>query len=262
MVDHVRSLALLVAWLACLAIPVAIADEGLVEEQEAGGSLSILLVTGGCCHDYDRQTVILREGLSKRLGPVQWTIAQYGTDKDIEADVYRAPDWAEDFDLVIHNECFGDVKSGSFVEGIVQGHVRAGVPAILLHCTMHSYRASDAADSWRAFLGVTSRRHERRKGSMKVVAQEADHPALQGFPSPWNTPNGELYIIEKVWPTATVLATAYSSEEEADQPVIWTNQYEGVRVFGTTIGHHNETMEHPVWLDTVARGAKWAVGRE
>ena len=43
--------------------------------------------------------------------------------------------------------------------------------------------------------------------------------------------------------------------------VIWTHLYRGVRVFGTTIGHHNETMEGEVFLDTVSRGLLWAVGR-
>jgi uncharacterized protein len=36
--------------------------------------------------------------------------------------------------------------------------------------------------------------------------------------------------------------------------VIWTKLYRGVRVFGSTIGHHIETMKHEVFLDTVARG--------
>jgi type 1 glutamine amidotransferase len=40
--------------------------------------------------------------------------------------------------------------------------------------------------------------------------------------------------------------------------VIWTNQYGKARVFGTTLGHHNETMGHEVYLDFVSRGLLWA----
>ena len=75
----------------------------------------------------------------------------------------------------------------------------------------------------------------------------------------WNTPNGELYIIEKVWPQTTVLAQVHSDETGNDEPVIWTNQFRGVRVFGISLGHHNETMESEQWQEIVAAGWKWSL---
>ncbi|MFO7776392.1 MAG: ThuA domain-containing protein, partial [Candidatus Hydrogenedentota bacterium] len=42
-------------------------------------------------------------------------------------------------------------------------------------------------------------------------------------------------------------------------PAMWINRYEGLRNFGTSIGHHNETMEHPVFLNMLTRGVLWAV---
>jgi len=38
------------------------------------------------------------------------------------------------------------------------------------------------------------------------------------------------------------------------------NRLGKARVFGTTLGHHNETMIEPVYLDLVARGLLWATG--
>ena len=84
---------------------------------------------------------------------------------------------------------------------------------------------------------------------------------MKAFPGSWQTPNGELYVIERSWPDCQILATAYGLDTQQDHPVIWTNQYEGARVFGTTLGHHNETMKANEWLDVVARGLLWAAGR-
>jgi len=33
------------------------------------------------------------------------------------------------------------------------------------------------------------------------------------------------------------------------------------RVFGTTLGHHNETMNTEEWLGLVSRGVMWAVDK-
>lgn len=222
--------------------------------------LRALLVTGGCCHDYESQIKILQAGLGKHL-KIDWTVEQYNEKRDRKASVYTKPMWAEKFDVIIHNECFGGVTDGGFVESIVAEHVRSGVPAVVIHCSMHSYRNAPTADSWRQLIGVTSKRHEKAKRSLSVVARQADHPILAGFPSPWATPNGELYIIERSWPNTKVLASAYSDEEKADQPVVWTNQYKGVRVFGTTLGHHNETMQDDVWVNLAAKGIAWATAK-
>ena len=132
-----------------------------------------LMITGGCCHDYQNQKRIISEGLSKQVGPIDWTILEYGGTRDVKADVYKQSDWIEGFDIVIHNECFGAITDGEFVKGIVRAHIDHGVPAIVIHCSMHSYRAAPTANSWRAFLGVTSQRHERKKHPLLVTRTDA-----------------------------------------------------------------------------------------
>ena len=39
------------------------------------------------------------------------------------------------------------------------------------------------------------------------------------------------------------------------------NTYGKARVFGTTLGHANETMQRDVYLDLVTRGLLWACGK-
>lgn len=242
--------------LAAMAASVSGADDSATANHRP---LRGLLVTGGCCHDYPRQTEIITEGMNERIGPVKWTVVNYGTERTGELSVYADPDWADEFDVVVHNECYGGVTDPAIVARIVGGHVKSGVPAVAIHCSMHSYRGAENADLWRALIGVTSTRHERGKRRLSVVPADADHPIMADFPSEWKTPNGELYIIERTWPGMHVLATAHSKETDRDEPVVWTNQYQGVRMFATTLGHHNETMESPEWLDLVARGVQWAM---
>jgi type 1 glutamine amidotransferase len=47
-----------------------------------------------------------------------------------------------------------------------------------------------------------------------------------------------------------------------DNIVVWTNLYNGkTRVFGTTLGHNNQTVEDPRYLDLVTRGLLWSVDK-
>ena len=98
--------------------------------------INALLVTGGCCHDYDRQKLILTRGISARAN-VRWTVVQQGgKTTNTKIPLYKDPDWAKGFDIVVHNECFAHVKDKEFVDRILKPH-REGTPAILIHCAMH-----------------------------------------------------------------------------------------------------------------------------
>jgi hypothetical protein len=94
-----------------------------------------------------------------------------------------------------------------------------------------------------------------------VKKVNSEHPIMQGFPGEWQTPNGELYKIERVWPNCVPLAQAYGKDTDKDHVVIWANKFGNAKVFGTSLGHHNETMNTDVWLDLVARGVLWTVGK-
>lgn len=50
-------------------------------------------------------------------------------------------------------------------------------------------------------------------------------------------------------------------ETNEDEPVIWINEIRGTRIFGTTIGHHNETMLDEKYQSILADGWKWATGK-
>ena len=120
--------------------------------------LKVLLITGGCCHDYTFQTKALQQAAKKHALAIEWTVVnEGGRGTSAKIDLYDDPDWAAGFDVVVHNECFANTKDPEYVQRITAAH-HAGANAVVIHCAMHTYRAA-TIDDWREFLGVTSRRH-------------------------------------------------------------------------------------------------------
>lgn len=217
-----------------------------------------LLITGGCCHDYKFQAASLTTHSSAKA-KIEWTVIHEGGNKTKgQIKLYNDPNWAKPYDVVVHNECFAGTTNPEYIRKITTAH-KGGTPAVVIHCAMHTYRSAKI-DDWREFLGVTSRHHEHQS-NYPVKTEKADHPIMKGVPADWVTPMDELYIIEKVWPKTTVLATSVSEKTKKEQPVIWTNDFGGTRVFGTTYGHTNETFENKVFLDLLTRGILWSAGR-
>ncbi|MBD3672610.1 MAG: ThuA domain-containing protein [Planctomycetaceae bacterium] len=244
----------------CLILTLVLGQCLISQAADKPAKLKGLIIAGGCCHDYPNQSVIISEGLSQRVS-ISWDIIVEGDGgRDHKISVYKDPNWAKQYDVIVHNECFGGVTDADFIQGIVNAH-HAGVPAIFVHCSLHSYRNAGAgADGWRELIGVTSRSHEGKR-SVLVKTMNADHPIMQGFPSEWQTPNGELYKIEKQWPNCIPLAKAYGKDTDKDHVVVWANTFGKAKVFGTSLGHHNETMNNDVWLGLVSRGLLWTVGK-
>jgi len=229
------------------------------QEATKPAPLKVLMVTGGCCHDYENQKMILAEGLSARAN-VEFTIVheegpEGKKDKTHKVSIYEKEDWAKGYDVVLHNECFGAVTDVAFVERIAKAH-KDGVPAVMLHCSTHSYRAAQT-DEWRKCLGQTSMSHEKNR-DLKVKNIKPEHPVMKGFPMEWLDAKDELYKNEKLWENFVPLAQAYGEDTKKDHCLVWVNTYGKGKIFGTTMGHSNETMSHEVFLDLVARGLLWS----
>ena len=223
---------------------------------QADAQLKVLLITGGCCHDYDFQAAAMKKAAEKFNVEIDWTVVNDGgKGTSAEIDLYNDPNWAKGFDVVVHNECFAKTTNVDYIKRITKAHYD-GANAVVIHCAMHTYRNAKEHD-WQEFLGVTSKYHEH-KSRYPVRVELGDHPIMKHVPADYTTAKDELYIIEKVWPNTKVLATSVSEKTEKLQPVMWTNRYGKARVFGTTYGHSNETFEDEVFLKCVINGIVWA----
>lgn len=244
--------------LLCLSLLSALTISAKPEKDAKEKPLKALLITGGCCHDYEFQSKALTLS-SEAAANINWTVHNKGgKGTKAQIELYNDPSWAKAYDVVVHNECFAGTKDPAYIQKILAGH-KDGTPAVVVHCAMHTYRAMET-DDWRKFLGVTSKHHEHQS-NYPVKIEKSDHPIMKKFPADWVTPKDELYIIEKTWPNTTVLATSKSEKSKKPQPVIWTNDYHGTRVFGTSYGHSNGTFGDQTFLDLLTNGILWSAGR-
>jgi type 1 glutamine amidotransferase len=229
-----------------------------------------LLILGGCCHDYKEQQALLTKGISARAN-VQWKIS-YDPDTGTEHlnPWYEKDDWAKGFDVVVHDECCSNVKDIKTVEKILKPH-RDGLPAVILHCGIHSYRTEGYPKStpWFDFTGLASTGHGPQ-APIEITFVDTESPITKGLKD-WKTTNEELYnnsagkLLETAQPLATGKQTwkkKNGSEANAAAVCVWTNRYYGkTKVFATTLGHNNVTVADERYLDLVARGLLWSVGR-
>jgi len=264
---------------------IAIQFAAAAAEPAAAPPLRILLIAGGCCHDYATQTRLLKEGIEQRTRATVEVV--HNPDRSTKAvfSIYEKDDWAAGYDLVIHDECSADVTDRPYVARILQAH-RDGVPAVNLHCAMHSYRWSDFRQpvpvgndnaGWYEMLGLQSTGHGPQ-APIDVTYTGTAHPVTRGLSS-WRTINEELYNNVRLFPHAQTLATGRQLQTPrppkdapadpavkpvtAEAVVVWTNAYgpKRTRIFSTTLGHNNETVGDPRYLDLVTRGALWAAGK-
>lgn len=229
-----------------------------------------LLVLGGCCHDYETQKELLSRGIAERAH-VEVTIA-HDPDKTTEHlnPVYELPGWAQGYDVVIHDECSSRITDAGLIDRILEPH-RKGLPAVILHCGMHSYRSAGYPDAtpWFEFTGLQSTGHGPQ-APMDIAYVSPASEITSGLTG-WTTINEELYnnSAGKLLETATPLARGRQTsknrrgeERQEDCVVVWTNEYHGTaKVFATTLGHNNDTVADARYLDLVTRGLLWSCGK-
>jgi arylsulfatase A-like enzyme len=249
---------------------------GLLRGAEEPQPIRVLLITGGCCHDYAVQKDLLKKGLEARAHVV---VDQVHTDDKSTKPplaIFGNPDYANGYNVVVHDECAAALADPAIIRQVLAPH-RAGIPGVNLHCAVHSYRIGDQkvpaeAGSERAmwfdYLGIQSSQHGP-KLPIPVTTLNDKHPIIAGLNwREWTTVDEELYNNVVLRQTATPLQRGTQelkqkegAAKQAEAVVTWVNDYDGTRVFNTTLGHFNETVADARYLDLVTRGLLWACGK-
>ena len=243
--------------------------------------LRVLVVAGGCCHDYANQKEFLKKGIEARVNAtVEVAYDPTKTTKPL-FELFKNPDWGKNYDVVVHDECAADITDQAYVANIVNAH-KNGLPAVNLHCAMHSYRWGNyrepvkaGADnaSWFEMLGLQSTGHGPQQ-PIAITYTDKDSPIVKGL-ADWTTVNEELYNNVQILTAKTLAQGTQKVPERKDKKgnvtpaqevtavVVWTNEFgpKKTRIFSTTIGHNNATVEDARYLDLVARGLLWSVGK-
>ena len=104
--------------------------------------LKVMLITGGCCHDYKTQKDIIKTGLQARINCVVDQIHSDDGSVKPPLSIYGNPDYAKGYDVIVHDECSAGISDPAVIQGVLKPHID-GIPGVNLHCAMHSYRFGD-----------------------------------------------------------------------------------------------------------------------
>lgn len=234
--------------------------------------LNILIVNGGCCHDYAQQGTVLQSILNTHLGANAVLALSPSNKPNARFEIYQKADWARGYDLVIHNECSANVTDRAYVKRILDAHLN-GVPAINLHCAMHSYRWGDYKKAvepgdenagWFEMVGIQSARHGPHN-PVSISYLDTDHPITKGLEN-WTTPVGELYDNIRVFENTKILAMgsqrAYNKKVK-DAAVLWTNLYGPLKtkIVSISIGHSSHEMLTEHFSSILIRSVLWATNK-
>ena len=219
------------------------------------------MIAGGCCHDYANQQTAIAAGIQARANV---RVDVYWTDNSTTTPVlplFRKLNWAENYDVIIHDECAADIKDEALINRIVAVHQK--MPAVHLHCAMHSFRTG--TDAWFDHLGLQSSGHGPQL-PIDIHFTDTDHPITRTL-SDWTTIREELYNNVKVFgarPLAIGKQKLGGENPRVDEAIVaWTNEAHDTdrpraRSFSTTIGHNTETVRDPRYLELVTRGLLWS----
>lgn len=205
-----------------------------------------LILTGpGVYHNYQYQTDALAEGIAKHLN-IRFDVSV------AEPLRWKTKDFAQGYDVLLYSICMADNQDEALILNMRRQTETLGTPAMVIHCTMHSFRNTD---SWWPLYGLKSKTHEQL-GPM-LQNQSSNHPILAGIPKDWTVAEDELYINLK-FDADTLLST--TGEDNNAHSTTWLKQRGNTLVFGTTLGHSDSTLADPHYQRLLANALLYITG--
>lgn len=229
----------------------------------AGNKVLYVTHEPGRYHKYTPQKEIFIEKIAK---PAGWDVTVMTGSYDGLIEKLHDPNFAQGYDAVVYNYCLAESPDLESCANVIRQTRELGVPALLIHCAMHSwwdtYKRGEAdalgpdyhgkaravparVQEWKAkhgdapfpaygdFTGVASVQHGPQ--SPIQLHKLKEHPATARLPEGFTTPNTELYnnfyIIDGVEPLVE------GTQRNAKAVVVWTCPQGKSRVLGITLGH-------------------------
>ena len=212
--------------------------------------LKVLLVTSGGYHDYKTLAPLLATNLAQRVNAT--VEAKSGLDVFVNAK------FADAYDAVVYDVCDDEIPDASMDH--VLNAIRAGKPAVMVHCSIHAFRKSSKIGEWETLCGMRSKVHDPYQ-KFTVNKLDAGSPITKFFPDDWTTPGDELYQTISIDPQSHQLLKAKSPKDGRTHVVCWTYQFGKGRVFCSTLGHDTKTAATPEYLQLLSNGLLWSCGK-
>lgn len=139
---------------------------------------------------------------------------------------------------------------------LVKKYVKSGKPIVGIRTASHGFQKWLEMD--KEVLGGDYKGHfGAGVAEVKATNKGKDHPILKGV-QPFKT-NGSLYKNPNVAADVTVLVQGYMGKES--EPVAWTREKDGRRVFYTSLGHPDDFKDEN-FIRLLTNGLAWATKTE
>ena len=150
----------------------------------------------------------------------------------------------------------------------LEKYIRSGMPLVVLRTSAAAFQLPQAAPGrvvWDRFdqevLGCNYQGYNpksRETGCDVWVSPEAvGHSILSGVEPKFHS-SSWIYRQRPLADTTTTLLMGRWSQEDADEPVAWTNVYQGGRVFYTTLGHPDD-FQLDAFDRLLLNAIRWAI---
>ncbi|CAA0111622.1 Uncharacterised protein [Halioglobus japonicus] len=206
---------------------------------------ALILTSPGVYHNYEQQTWDLAHGIVERAN-VRFDVSL------AEPERWKTTDYSDGYDVLIYNICMADNQDAELIANMRRQTEELGVPALIIHCTTHSFRDTEL---WWPLYGLKTKAHEPERALRQI--QNGPHPILTGIPEDWVLPQDELYI-NLDFTGQSLLSTI--GEDGAPHTTGWLD-YQGLTpIFGTTLGHSEETMKNSAYQQLIANAVLFVTG--
>lgn len=177
----------------------------------------------------------------------------------------------KNYDAIIFSNTNNEVFDSEEQKIAFMHYIEAGGSFMGIHST------SGAERNWKWFklmLGATFLRHPPIQ-SFTVHVLDKKHPAVKNLQSSWTTTD-ECYFFKEINPAIKVLLfsdiSAIKEKENSKDvtpdvfgnrnPCCWCNQFDGGRIWYTSLGHDKNDYSNPTYLALLTEGLKWLLDKE
>jgi len=237
----------------------------------AGNKVLYVTHEPGRWHNYSDQLAVIR----KLASEADWELSIATGSYDETVDFLRTPYFGLGHDAIVYNFCFADSRDMDAMTNLIHQTVGNGVPALLIHCSMHSWwdtykkgkpipgnaigkaRASksllrkwqkehpdESMPAWGDFTGIASTGHGSKK-PIELSTVQADHPATASLPKGYATSPTELY--NNIYITADTVPLLMGKQGKKESVVMWLSPRGKSQIIGLTLGHAAPEWEDPVF---------------
>ena len=219
-------------------------------EKSGTKKMRVALVSGSFEYKSDDSLAILKKHLEANY-PVECVMISAKAEKDT---ALAGLENLEKCDVAVFFTRRLQIEGDSLE--LVRKYVKSGKPIVGVRTASHGFQKWLEMDK-EVFGGDYKMHFGPGVAEVKPTEKGKDHPILKGV-TPFKT-NGSLYKNPNVAADVTVLVQGYMGKES--EPVAWTREKDGRRVFYTSLGHPDDFKDEN-FIRLLTNGLAWATKSE